>query len=124
MKILVIFISLSLFISANSLYLESLVGKIKISSGDDRRVLMNKLKLQLRALNQEKRVKYILELKKHFNQNGAKGLGKGHGYKFNRAGNYNKQGIKGNRGKSMHSKGFGAKSKASKGSNGSQKGKH
>jgi len=50
--------------------LSSLIEKIKTTKAKDRRELMNQLKVELRAMNKEKRQETMRELKKTFAQNG------------------------------------------------------
>ena len=46
--------------------IEALIKQIKNSSSDDRRVAMNKLKIELRKVNKETRKKVMLDLQKSF----------------------------------------------------------
>ena len=50
--------------------LTTLIDKIKTSKSEDRRELMNKLKIELRAMNRDKRQKTMRELKKSFAKGG------------------------------------------------------
>ena len=62
MRILVI-VSIFITLLFSNAKLDKLINDIKQAKGDDRRVKMNKLKLFLRKLNQEKREKAIYKLK-------------------------------------------------------------
>jgi len=79
MRLLVIlFLSLILYISmanakqkTNDVSIKQLIKKVKNSTGDDRRVAMNTLKVKLRSMNQETRQHVMRDLQKSFagNQN-------------------------------------------------------
>jgi len=49
--------------------IKTLIKQIKNSSSDDRRVAMNKLKIELRTMNKETRKKVMLDLQKSFSKN-------------------------------------------------------
>lgn len=49
--------------------IEILIKEIKNSSSDDRRVAMNKLKMELRTMNAETRKKVMLDLQSSFTKN-------------------------------------------------------
>jgi len=51
--------------------IKALIKQIKNSSSDDRRVAMNKLKIELRTMNKETRKKVMLDLQKSFTKNSA-----------------------------------------------------
>jgi hypothetical protein len=51
--------------------LKSLIEQVKSAEVKDRRVLMNQLKIKLRAMNQESRHKAMVELKKSFVKDGG-----------------------------------------------------
>ena len=86
MKQYIIFIlfSLSLFaqdsieehiepkVSVEKPTISTLISQIKEAKSDDRRVLMNQLKVQLREMNKESRQKAMSELKKSFSKSGSK----------------------------------------------------
>ncbi len=80
MQKLFIFLSLIIFSSSALLAediptqpsnIETLISDIKSAKSSDRRVLMNQLKVQLRAMNQETRSKTMMSLRKSFNKNGS-----------------------------------------------------
>jgi hypothetical protein len=64
-KSVVFFLLLSLNLSAKDVEIPigTLIEKINSAEGDDRRNLMNSLKLRLRRVNSENRRKIIMELK-------------------------------------------------------------
>lgn len=77
-----LFIYLSLIIFGSSALLakdlpnqpsniDALISDIKSAKSSDRRVLMNQLKVQLRAMNQETRSKTMMSLRKSFGKNGS-----------------------------------------------------
>lgn len=82
MQTLFIFFSLVYF-WANTLFadeipkepikVEVLITQIKSAKPEDRRTLMNQLKLQLRATNQGSRAKAMMNLRKSFAKNAAQG---------------------------------------------------
>ncbi len=57
--------------SNHTLATQKLIAQIKSSPPSKRRVLMNKLKLELRKMNQETREKVMMDLKKSFTKNGT-----------------------------------------------------
>jgi len=52
--------------------IERLIQQIKNSSSDDRRVVINRLKIELRKMNREAREKVMLDLKKSFSLHHSK----------------------------------------------------
>jgi len=48
---------------------QHLINKVKNATGDQRRVAMNALKIQLRSMNQETRQRVMVDLQKSFNSN-------------------------------------------------------
>ena len=74
MKLLVsLFLSLTLYMSiaiakqqSDNASVKQLIQKVKSSTGDDRRVAMNALKVKLRSMNQETRRQVMLDLQKSF----------------------------------------------------------
>lgn len=70
---IILFLSLMLYVSVthakqktNHASIQQLIQKVKNSSGDDRRVAMNTLKVKLRSMNQETRQKVMHDLQKNF----------------------------------------------------------
>jgi len=53
--------------------IQALIKQIKNSSSDDRRVAMNKLKIELRTMNKETRKKVMLDLQNSFAKNNTAG---------------------------------------------------
>ncbi len=51
--------------------IQELITQIKSAEPSDKRALMNELKVQLRALNQESRKKVMMGLRKTFNKKGS-----------------------------------------------------
>lgn len=82
MQTLFIFLSLMYF-WANTLFaseiptepvkVEVLITEIKSAKPQDKRALMNQLKLQLRAMNQGSRQKAMMSLRQSFRKDGAQG---------------------------------------------------
>ena len=74
MKLLVgLFLSLTLYMTvaiakqqSDNVSVKQLIQKVKSSTGDDRRVAMNALKVKLRSMNQETRRQVMLDLQKSF----------------------------------------------------------
>jgi hypothetical protein len=69
----ILFLSLILYISianakqkTNNVSIKQLIQKVKSSTGDDRRVAMNTLKVKLRSMNQETRQQVMHDLQKSF----------------------------------------------------------
>ena len=69
----ILFLSLILYISmadakqkTNSVSIKQLIQQVKQSTGDDRRVAMNTLKVKLRSMNQETRQHVMRDLQKSF----------------------------------------------------------
>ena len=69
----VLFLSLILYISianakqqTNNVSIKQLIQKVKSSTGDNRRVAMNTLKVKLRSMNQETRQQVMHDLQKSF----------------------------------------------------------
>jgi len=60
--ILILLLNLSIYSADINIKIDTLISKIKQSRGDDRRVLMNQLKLQLRELNQQQREQTLKKL--------------------------------------------------------------
>ena len=54
---------------------EILINEIKNAKPEDRRALMNQLKLKLRAMNQGSRAKAMMRLRKSFAKHSGQGLG-------------------------------------------------
>ncbi len=78
-QLAILFLSLILYISIadakqkkNNTAIKHLIQKVKSSTGDDRRVAMNALKVKLRSMNQETRQHVMRDLQKSFSntQNG------------------------------------------------------
>jgi len=72
-QLAILFLSLILYISmasaknkTNDASLKHLIQKVKKSTGDDRRVAMNALKVKLRSMNQETRQHVMRDLQKSF----------------------------------------------------------
>ncbi len=100
-----LFIYLSLIIFGSSVLLsnemqtkpseiDTLISEIKSAKSPDRRVLMNRLKVKLRTMNQETRRKTMMSLKKSFGKNGSNKMGQ-HRQKRDGSGK-NMQGDRGN----------------------------
>jgi len=74
MKLLIIlFLSLIVYISSaaaengsDTVSVKQLIEQVKKSTGDDRRIAMNALKIKLRSMNQETRSRAMKELQKSF----------------------------------------------------------
>ena len=64
--------------------IQALIKQIKNSSSDDRRVAMNKLKIELRTMNKETRKKVMLDLQSSFAKNNT-----GKQISHNKSGNTN-----------------------------------
>jgi len=65
--IIYIFLSINIFAQNSDISIKSLVEKIKKANPEERRVLINELKIQLRRVNEENRRKSMLELRKSLN---------------------------------------------------------
>ena len=65
--IVYIFLSINIFAQSSNVSIKSLVEQIKRAKPEDRRILINQLKIQLRKVNREKRKKSMLELKRSLN---------------------------------------------------------
>ena len=72
-QLAILFLSLILYISiasakqkTNNVSLKQLIQKVKNSTGDDRRMAMNTLKVKLRSMNQETRQHVMRDLQKSF----------------------------------------------------------
>jgi len=76
--ILLFTLSLAIAVTAEQnemLSVKQLIQKVKNSTGDERRIAMNALKIKLRSVNQETRRQAILDLQKSFSkkQHGTQG---------------------------------------------------
>ncbi len=82
MQTLFIFLSLICFwtnalladtISKEPIKVETLVSEIKNATPENKRILMNQLKLKLRAMNQQSRAKAMMSLRKSFGHRSQQG---------------------------------------------------
>ncbi len=69
----------------SELTIATLISQIKEAKSDDRRVLMNQLKVKLREMNKESRQKTIRELKKSFSKGSCKAGQQKYKHQKNRA---------------------------------------